>query len=129
GNCFVCRSNVLVGLEHLPSGGHLVAAPYVSASQTAQPRGDLGSPLVSDRVKSHLGLDVKFVPSADNAVDLTVKPDFSQVEADVAQISANERFELFYPVKRPFFLQGVDLFQTPIKAVSSLTSPAPSMRA
>src|SRR5262245_6015652 len=126
GNCFVCRSNVLVGLEHLPSGGHLVAAPYVSASQTAQPRGDLGSPLVSDRVKSHLGLDVKFVPSADNAVDLTVKPDFSQVEADVAQISANERFALFYPEKRPFFLEGVDLFQTPIQAVYTRTITAPA---
>ena len=125
GNCFVCRSNVLVGLEHLPSGGHLVAAPYVSASRTAQPSGDLGSPLVDDPVKGHIGLDVKFVPSADNAVDLTVKPDFSQVEADVAQISANERFALFYPEKRPFFLEGVDLFATPIQAVYTRTITAP----
>jgi len=125
-NCFVCRSNVLVGLEHLPSGGHVVAAPYVSASQTAQPSGDLGSPLVDDPVKPHVGLDVKFVPSADNALDLTVKPDFSQVEADVAQIAANERFALFYPEKRPFFLEGVDLFQTPIQAVYTRTITAPT---
>jgi len=39
GNCFVCRANVLSGLEALPAGGHVVAAPYVSASDTAQPSG------------------------------------------------------------------------------------------
>ena len=44
-------------------------------------------------------------------------PDFSQVEADTAQISANERFALFFPEKRPFFLEGVSLFTTPIQAV------------
>src|SRR5262249_40665351 len=116
-NCFICRSNVLAGLERLPAGGHLVAAPYVSASRREHPVDDeLGSPLVTD-VKPHAGIDVKFTPNADNAVDLTVKPDFSQVESDVAQISANERFALFYPEKRPFFLEGVDLFQTPIQAV------------
>ena len=125
GNCLVCRSNTLVGLEGLPSGGHLVTAPYVSASASAHPRDDPGSPLVRDPVKPHVGLDVKFTPDADNAVDLTVKPDFSQVESDVAQISANERFALFFPEKRPFFLEGVDLFQTPIQAVYTRTITAP----
>ena len=125
GNCFICRSNILVGLERLPAGGHLVAAPYVSASLDERPTGDLGSPLVADRVKPHAGIDVKYTPTADNAIDATVKPDFSQVESDVAQISANERFALFYPEKRPFFLEGVDLFQTPIQAVYTRTMTAP----
>src|SRR5439155_16000114 len=125
GACFICHSNTLVGLEHLPSGGHIVAAPYVSASGEARPRDGLGTPLAADRVKPHLGLDVKFTPNADNAVDLTVKPDFSQVESDTAQISANERFALFFPEKRPFFLEGVDLFQTPIQAVYTRTITSP----
>ena len=125
GNCFVCRSNTLVGLERLPAGGHLVAAPYASASASRIPRDDPGSPLVGDPVKPHVGIDVKFTPNADNAVDLTVKPDFSQIESDVAQISANERFALFFPEKRPFFLEGVDLFQTPIQAVYTRTITAP----
>jgi hypothetical protein len=59
-------------------------------------------------------------------VDLTIKPDFSQVESDVAQISANARFALFVPEKRSFFLEGVDLFQTPIQAVYTRTVTAPS---
>ena len=125
GACFICHSNTLDGLEHLPSGGHVVAAPYVSASGEARPRDGLGTPLSADRVKPHVGLDVKWTPNADNAVDLTVKPDFSQVESDTAQISANERFALFFPEKRPFFLEGVDLFQTPIQAVYTRTITAP----
>src|SRR5262249_58846739 len=74
---------------------------------------------------AHAGFDVKYTPTADNAIDATVKPDFSQVESDVAQISANERFALLYPEKRPFFLEGVDLFQTPIQAVYTRTMTAP----
>jgi hypothetical protein len=125
GSCFVCRYNSLTGLEKLPAGGHVVAAPYFSASDESHPRGDVGSPLIRDSVEPHVGVDVKYTPNADNAVDLTVRPDFSQVESDTAQISTNERFALFYPEKRPFFLEGVDLFQTPIQAVYTRTIADP----
>ena len=125
-NCTVCRANRLTGMERLPSGGHLVVAPYVSGSESAHaddsaPRGTL----VSDPVKARAGLDLKFTPNADNAIDFTVKPDFSQVESDTAQISANERFALFFPEKRPFFLEGADLLQTPIQAVYTRTITSP----
>ena len=43
----------------------------------------------------------------------TVNPDFSQVEADVGQVTVNERFALFFPEKRPFFLEGLEQFDTP----------------
>jgi len=125
GNCFICRSNVLAGLEKLPSGGHLTIAPYVSATSTAEPRDELGSPLEKADVEPHAGVDVKYTPNADNALDFTIRPDFSQVEADTAQISVNERFALFFPEKRPFFLEGADLFQTPIQAVYTRTITAP----
>ena len=54
-----------------------------------------------------------------------MNPDFSQIEADTAQIAVNNRFALFYPEKRPFFLEGVDLLDTPLGAVytRSITSP------
>ncbi len=126
GNCFICRANTLKGLEHLPSGGHFVVAPYASASDTAHPVGELGTPLRGDPVQSHIGVDLKWTPNADNAVDLTVKPDFSQVESDTAQISANERFALFFPEKRPFFLENVNLFSTPIQAIYTRRITAPN---
>jgi hypothetical protein len=125
-NCFVCHANTLEGLQHLPTGGHFVAAPYVSSGSSAHPTAGLGSPLASDPIQQHVGLDVKYTPHSDTAVDLTIKPDFSQVESDVAQISANERFALFVPEKRSFFLEGVDLFQTPIQAVYTRTVTAPT---
>ncbi len=131
GNCFVCRANTLTGLVGLPSGDHLVVAPYFSAKREAVPRGDPGTPLVDGPTDVTGGVDAKWVPNPDQAFDATINPDFSQVESDVAQISANERFALLYPEKRPFFLEGTELFSTPIQAVytRAITSPRWGVRA
>jgi hypothetical protein len=51
------------------------------------------------------------------SLDATVNPDFSQVETDASQVTVNERFALFYPEKRPFFLEGIELFATPNQLV------------
>ncbi len=123
--CFVCTSNKIEGLTGLPSGGHLVLAPYVNGRQSAVPEGDLGTPLDNGPLDGDVGLDVKWTPLADTAIDGTVNPDFSQVESDVALIGANERFALFYPEKRPFFLEGLDLFSTPIQALYTRTITSP----
>jgi hypothetical protein len=130
-NCFVCNSSKLNGLENLPHGSHLVVAPYASSSQQALPSADLGSPLHSNDVEAQVGGDVKWNPGAAVSIDGTINPDFSQIESDVAQISANERFALSYPEKRPFFLEGKDLFATPIQAVytRSITDPNAGLRA
>ncbi|HEX2224999.1 MAG TPA: DUF5916 domain-containing protein, partial [Thermoanaerobaculia bacterium] len=53
-------------------------------------------------------------------------PDFSQVEADAAQLDINTQFALFYPEKRPFFLEGTDVFDTPFSAVYTRTVADPS---
>ncbi len=124
-NCFVCWSKKLVGLEGLPSGSHAVLAPYGTGKQTRTPEGALGSRLGDDGVGWDGGLDAKWTPNANTAIDATINPDFSQIESDVAQISANERFALFFPEKRPFFLEQLDLFSTPIQAVYTRTITAP----
>ena len=130
-NCFICNSSKLTGLANLPHGSHLVVAPFATASQSSVPRAGLGSPLESDDIKSDAGLDLKWNPVANTAIDATLNPDFSQVESDVPQIVANERFALFYPEKRPFFLEGVDLLSTPFTAVYTRTvnSPRAGVRA
>ncbi|HET7294256.1 MAG TPA: DUF5916 domain-containing protein [Vicinamibacteria bacterium] len=125
GNCFICYESKLEGLSSLPRGGHLVLAPYVNGRRTDQPAGDLGAPLEGGPVTGEAGFDLKWTPSAAAAVDATVNPDFSQIESDVAQIDANERFALFYPEKRPFFLEGVELLSTPIQAVYTRTITSP----
>ncbi len=130
-NCFICHASPLAGLVGLPEAGHLVAAPYVSAKEEGVPREGPGSDLVNKPVKVTGGLDLKWTPNAVTALDAAINPDFSQIESDVAQIAANERFALLYPEKRPFFLEGVDLLATQIPAVytRSITSPRWGARA
>ncbi len=125
GNCFICRGTSLRGLEGLPSGGHLVLAPYVNGRETGKAEGGPDTPFVNGPVRGDVGLDVKWTPNASTALDATLNPDFSQIESDVAQIGANERFALFFPEKRPFFLEGIELLSTPIQAVYTRTVTAP----
>lgn len=55
-------------------------------------------------------LTAKYGLSSNLVVDATVNPDFSQVESDAGQVDANLRYSLFYPEKRPFFLEGSEHF-------------------
>ncbi len=116
-NCTVCLFPPMVGLHDLPSSSHFVVAPYTTITHSDQPVDGTGSPLGNGTTDTQLGADAKWTPNTHIALDATINPDFSQVESDVAAVTANQRFALFYPEKRPFFLEGKDLFGTPIQAV------------
>ncbi len=64
--------------------------------------------------EARAGLDAKFVLRDAVTVDVTVNPDFSQVESDEPQVIVNKRFEVFFPEKRPFFIENAGFFSTPI---------------
>lgn len=59
------------------------------------------------------GVNFKWGISSDLTMDLTLNPDFSQIEADAPQIDVNRRFALYYAEKRPFFLEGMEIFRFP----------------
>jgi hypothetical protein len=59
------------------------------------------------------GANIKYGVSSDLTLDFTLNPDFSHIEADAPQIDINQRFALYYPEKRPFFLEGMEIFQFP----------------
>jgi hypothetical protein len=59
------------------------------------------------------GLNLRFGVTRNLTLDATVNPDFSQVEADANRLTVNERFAIFFPEKRPFFLEGSEIFQMP----------------
>ncbi len=124
-NCFICNVRELTGMAGLPQAGHWVVAPYATAAQTARPESGLGSRLASESPGYELGADLKWVPNPETVIDVTLNPDFSQIESDTAQITANERFALFLPEKRPFFLESVDLLSTPIPAVYTRAFSSP----
>jgi hypothetical protein len=123
-DCLVCHAQPLLGLSGLPASGGLVLAPYASGQDVAAASAP-GEPLGDPERTGDVGVDVKWQPSAGNTIDATVNPDFSQVESDVAQIAVNNRFALFFPEKRPFFMEGVELFDTPIQAVYTRTITSP----
>lgn len=65
------------------------------------------------------GLSARFALSSGLTADLAVNPDFSQIEADADQVSANTKYPLQYKEKRPFFLEGADYFTTPLDVLYS----------
>lgn len=73
--------------------------------------------IVNSPVELDPGLTAKFSPSSALTLDLAINPDFAQVEADQLVVTTNQRFPIFFGEKRPFFLEGIDIFQTPITAV------------
>jgi hypothetical protein len=124
-NCLICTSREITGLTGLPGGGHFVGAPYVTGQRLGEPEAGLGSPLRDQDPKADGGIDIKWTPTASNALDATINPDFSQVESDVGQLAVNNQFAIFFPEKRPFFLESLDLFDTPIQAVYTRTITDP----
>jgi len=124
-NCLICTSREITGLTGLSGGGHFVGAPYVTGQRLGEPAAGLGSPLRDQDPKADGGVDIKWTPTANNALDATINPDFSQVESDVGQLAVNNQFAIFFPEKRPFFLEGLDLFDTPIQAVYTRTITDP----
>jgi hypothetical protein len=70
-----------------------------------------------EKFAPELGVSLKYGVTSDLTADITYNPDFSQVEADVPQIDVNQRYALYYPEKRPFFLEGKDLFETPLELI------------
>src|SRR5262249_32074000 len=124
-SCFVCHALKLEGLTGLPHAAHFVVAPYGTLTEHGVPRDGPGTELVNEPIRGDAGLDVKWIPSESTAFDATLNPDFSQVESDVAQISANTRFALFYPEKRPFFMERSQLFYSPIQAIYTRTITSP----
>ncbi len=107
---FLGQSGTLVGLHDLRRGLVLEMTPTVTGRLD-------GSRLTNQRWNyaetGEVGGDVRWGISQNLTLNGTVNPDFSQVEADVGQVTLNERFALFYPEKRPFFLDGLELFDTP----------------
>ena len=72
------------------------------------------------------GLNARYGLTRNLVLDATLNPDFSQVEADEGQVAVNERFALFFPEKRPFFLEGTEIFNTPQRLVYTRAVVDPS---
>ena len=112
---FLLQAGGLGGIAGFERGVTIEAQPFVTAGLNRR-RDDLTGDFGGDGLEPDMGLNLHAGFGA-HALDLTVNPDFSQVEADAARVTANERFALFFAEKRPFFLEGIELFATPNQLV------------
>lgn len=116
--CYICQSSKMTGFSGVTPGLNVEIDPTVTAGRTDQrPEGDLDLPLGEGDVETDLGLTARWGITPGLTLNATVNPDFSQVEADAAQLDVNTQFALFFPEKRPFFLEGADFFRSPFDVV------------
>jgi len=102
------QAAVVDGVERVSPGRNLQAIPYMSARALKRPDLTRGR-------EAAIGVDIKAVVKDSFVFDATLNPDCSQVESDQPQITVNKPFEVFFPEKRPFFLENTAYFNTPIQ--------------
>src|SRR5260370_954544 len=113
------QAATLVGLEHVSPGRNIQLIPYgLLRSFRDIDQRDPNHPFFEGRsLEPEIGLDSKFILRDKVVLDSTINPDFSQVESDQPQVTVNQRFEVFFPEKRPFFMENSNYFTTPINLV------------
>jgi hypothetical protein len=111
---FLAQGGMLTGLTGLRRGLVLDVNPEMTSTVTGGP-GSRDWDYSGGRPE--LGVNLRWGISNNLTVNGTANPDFSQVEADVAQLQYDPREALFFPEKRPFFLDGLELFQTPVSLI------------
>ncbi|HEV8509060.1 MAG TPA: DUF5916 domain-containing protein [Gemmatimonadales bacterium] len=107
---FLIQSGMLRNLSGLRRGLVMDVNPEFTSHVDGAPAGPAYR---YGQVDPQLGVNLRWGVTQNLSLTATVNPDFSQVEADVGQVTVNQRFALFFPEKRPFFLEGLEQFDTP----------------
>ncbi|WP_348730524.1 DUF5916 domain-containing protein [Rheinheimera texasensis] len=124
--CWICQMQTVEGFRGARQGNHFTLVPSlvmgVEQQRDVTPQGN--SDWQSDR-NIEPSLDVKWGITPDISLNATLNPDFSQIEADEAQVSMNDTFALFFDEKRPFFLDNADYFSSPLDLVYTRNVSSP----
>lgn len=109
------QAATLYGLEGISPGRSIELIPYgiMRGFRGLDQRDPYNPYFQNATAQGQAGMDAKFVIHDHFVLDLTANPDFSQVESEDPQITVNQRFEVYFPEKRPFFLENEDYFRTP----------------
>ncbi len=115
----LAQEGALSGIEGISPGRNLQFVPYASfrSARDLDLRNPAHGVFVSKPADINAGLDAKAVIKDSLVLDATINPDFGQVESDDPQVTVNQRFEVFFPEKRPFFQENTNFFKTPINLV------------
>jgi hypothetical protein len=126
------QAATLKGLEGISPGHSIELLPYgLLRGYRALDTRDPTDPYFQHAdVQGQPGMDAKFVIRDHFVVDITANPDFSQVESEDPQITVNQRYAVYFPEKRPFFLENEDFFRTPMDLLftRSIADPSAGIR-
>jgi hypothetical protein len=81
----------------------------------------------NDPIKQDIGVNLKYTMSPNVTFDAAINPDYAEIEADAPVVAANQRFPIFFAEKRPFFLEGKDIFETSLQPFYSRTIVDPDI--
>ena len=114
--CLTCTFDKVEGFTGVKQGKNLEITPTLTVLHSEE-RGSPAGDWTGDGTDIEPGVDVAWAPSPNLTLNGTINPDFSQVEADQAALALDTTFALFFPEKRPFFLEGADYFTTPLQVL------------
>src|SRR4051794_38922539 len=128
---YIGQEGRLAGLTDMHHGEVLELNPELTSTTAGARRAPAGGvPGEWGYVRTDaLGGNVRWGMTSNFVLNGTIKPDFSQVEADATQIATDLRFALFYPEKRPFFVEALDQFNAPNQLVYTRTIVQPDAAA
>ena len=148
---FLIKHGKITGLDEIKYERTLEVVPSVTISQTGNrkrtvnnagfsalgPYDPIFNPIgvrdpgrfVNDPAKPDLSVNLKYNLSPNVTLDAAVNPDFAEIEADAPVVSANQRFPIYFEEKRPFFLEGKDIFSSPLQPFYSRTIVDPDLAA
>ncbi|MXX97690.1 MAG: carbohydrate binding family 9 domain-containing protein [Rhodothermaceae bacterium] len=117
--CVSCQLGEINGIRGIRAGRNLEILPSLTGGGVGALRdaGEPASGFKNDRMTLEPSLNLKYGITSELTADVTVNPDFSQIESDEAQIDVNSTFALFFQERRPFFQEGSGLFDTDIQTV------------
>ncbi len=148
---FLIKHGKITGLDEIKYERTLEIVPSVTISQTGRRKRTIPNSgfaalggydpifnpigvrdpgrFVNDPVEPELSLNLKYTLSPNITLDAAINPDFAEIEADAPVVSANQRFPIFFQEKRPFFLEGKDIFDSPLQPFYSRTIVDPDVAA
>ena len=122
---FLIKHGKITGLDEIKYERTLEVVPSITVSETGRRTQvfpttvPIPDRFVNNPINVDIGATIKYTLSPNVTLDAAINPDFAEIEADAPVITTNQRFPIFFEEKRPFFLEGVEIFQSPLRIFHS----------
>lgn len=139
---FLVKHGKITGFEGIKVERTMEIAPSITVSESGNrrrtifqsslgnlPPGAIIDPgnFVEGRLKQDIGVNFKLNITPNVTLDAAYNPDYAEIEADAPVVTANQRFPIFFQEKRPFFLEGQEIFNAPLQTFYSRTIVDPDI--